>query len=164
MDLITPDFGLFFWMVLTFALVLFILKKFAWKTIVFTLKEREKTIEDGISNAARIKEEMVTIHNQAEKILQEARMERDKLIKQGRELKERIVSEAREQAAEEVQSMMANAADKIEEQRLHAINQMKIEITNLSVKIAEKILRRKMEDKNVQKEIVTDFLGNLKNN
>ena len=92
MDLITPDFGLFFWMVLTFGIVLFILKKFAWNTIVFAIKEREKTIDEGISNAIKIKEEMVEIHKQAEKILHEARVERDKLVKQGREMKDKIVT------------------------------------------------------------------------
>jgi F-type H+-transporting ATPase subunit b len=164
MDLITPDFGLFFWMVLTFGIVLFILKKFAWNTIVFAIKEREKTIDEGISNAIKIKEEMVEIHKQAEKILHEARVERDKLVKQGREMKDKIVTEAKEQANSEIQKMMENANRKIEEQKKMAMQEMKIEITSLSIEIAEKILRKKMEDKIVQKEIVAGFLENLKNN
>lgn len=164
MDLITPDFGLFFWMVITFGIVLFILKKFAWKTIVFALKERERKIEEGINNAVRIKQEMVEIHNQAEKILQEARMGKDDLIKQGRELKDKIISEAHEQAVILVQNLMENASRKIEEQKLQALNEMKIQITNLSIEIAEKILRKKIEDKKIQSEIVEGFLDNLRKN
>jgi len=164
MDLITPDFGLFFWMVLTFGIVLFILKKFAWNTIVFSIKEREKTIDEGVANALKIKEEMAEIHNRAEKILQEARMEKDELVRQGREMKERIITEAREQANIDVQKMMENAQRKILEQKQLALNEMKIEITNLSVEIAEKILRKKMEDKKAQKEMVAGFLQNLESN
>lgn len=164
MDLITPDFGLFFWMILTFGIVLFILKKFAWNTIVFAIKEREKTIDEGVANAIKIKEEMVEIHNRAEKILQEARMEKDELVRQGREMKEKIITEAREYANMDVQKMMENAQKKIEEQKQLALNEMKIEITNLSVEIAEKILRKEMEDKNAQKEMVAGFLENLKSN
>lgn len=107
---------------------------------------------------------MVEIHNRAEKILQEARMEKDELVRQGREMKEKIITEAREYANMDVQKMMENAQKKIEEQKQLALNEMKIEITNLSVEIAEKILRKEMEDKNAQKEMVAGFLENLKSN
>jgi F-type H+-transporting ATPase subunit b len=164
MHLITPDFGLLFWMVIAFGLVVIILKKFAWKTIVFSLKERERTIEEGVANASRVKEELIAINRKAEQVLQEARVERDILVKEGRELKERIISEAKESAGLEVQKMMEEASRKIEEEKNLALNEMKTYISRLSVEIAEKILRKKLEDADVQKEIVEDFLGNISNN
>lgn len=164
MHLITPDFGLLFWMVIAFGLVVIILKKFAWKTIVFSLKERERTIEEGVANAGRVKEELIAINRKAEQVLQEARVERDILVKEGRELKERIISEAKESAGLEVQKMMEEASRKIEEEKNLAIIEMKTYISRLSIEIAEKILRRKLEDADVQKEIVEDFLGNISNN
>lgn len=164
MHLITPDFGLLFWMVIAFGLVVIILKKFAWKTIVFSLKERERTIEEGVANAGRIKEEMIAINKKTEKVLQDARVERDILVKEGRELKEKIISEAKESASLEVQKMMEEASRKIEEEKNLALIEMKTHIARLSIQIAEKILRKKLENTDVQKEIVEDFLGNISNN
>ncbi len=164
MELIQPDFGLLFWKLIVFGIVVYILKKFAWKTIVSAIKEREKYIEQGINNAETVKEQIKGLDIKVEKMLLEARIERDELVKQGRELKEKIITEGRETAELEIQKMMENARINIKEQKQLALNEIKAEITDLSIQIAEKILRNKMKDKDTQKELVASFLENIKNN
>jgi len=83
MGLVTPDFGLLFWMLLTFLIVLFILKKFAWKPILNSLKEREESIEDALKSAEKAREEMANLQASNEKILADARLEKEELLKMG---------------------------------------------------------------------------------
>jgi F-type H+-transporting ATPase subunit b len=164
MDLITPDFGLFFWMLVTFMLVFIILKRFAWKPIVHALKERNENIREGLENADLAKNELAQVKVKSDKILSESIVERDKLIRQGRELKEKITSEAREQAEAEARKIVEAAKMLIEEEKIAAINQIKVQIASLSVEIAEKILRKKLEDDTVQKELMSSLLDEFKLN
>ena len=164
MNLITPDFGLFFWMLVTFMLVFIILKRFAWKPIVQALKEREENIREGLDNAEAAKKELDTVKVTSDKILSEAIVERDQLIKQGRELKEKITVEARQQAEKETKKIVENAKKMIEEEKNAALNQIKIQIAELSVGIAEKILRKKLEDEPLQAEYMTSLLDEFKLN
>ncbi len=164
MDLITPDFGLFFWMLVTFMLVFIILKKFAWKPIVQALKEREENIRDGLENAEDAKNQLANVKIESDKIISEAIVERDKLIKQGREIKEQIITEAREEAEVEAKKIVEAAKKQIEEEKTAAINQIKVQIASLSVEIAEKILRKKLQDDNQQKELLYNLLDDLKVN
>ncbi len=164
MDLITPDFGLFFWMLVTFMLVFIILKRFAWKPIVQALKERNDNIREGLENADSAKNELTQVKVKSDKILSDAIVERDQLIRQGRELKENISAEAREQAEAEARSIVEAAKELIEEEKIAAINQIKVQIASLSVEIAEKILRKKLEDDAIQKELMTSLLDEFKLN
>lgn len=164
MDLITPDFGLFFWMIVTFMLVFIILKKFAWKPIVQALKDREGFISEGIENAEEARLELENVRVKSDKIISEAIVERDKLIRQGREIKEKIVTEAREEAGTEAKKIVAEAKKHIEEEKVAAINQIKVQIASLSVDIAEKILRKKLQDDASQKELMSSLLDEFKLN
>ncbi len=164
MDLITPDFGLFFWMLVTFMLVFIILKRFAWKPIVQALKERNDNIREGLENADSAKKELAQVKVKSDKILSDAIVERDQLIRQGRELKEKISAEAREQAEAEARRIVEAANELIEEEKIAAINQIKVQIASLSVEIAEKILRKKLEDDAIQKELMSSLLDEFKLN
>ncbi len=164
MDLITPDFGLFFWMLVTFMLVFIILKKFAWKPIVQALREREDNIRDGLENAEEAKNELANVKIKSDKIISGAKIERDQLIKQGREIKEQITTEARKEAEEEAKKIVEAAKKLIEEEKVAAINQIKVQIASLSVEIAEKILRKKLSDDSVQKELMNSLLDEFKLN
>ncbi len=164
MDLITPDFGLFFWMLVTFMLVFIILKKFAWKPIVQALKEREENIRNGLENAEDAKNELANVKVKSDKIISEAKIERDQLIKQGRVIKEQIITKAREEAELEAKKIVETAIRQIEEEKIAAINQIKVQIASLSVEIAEKILRKKLQDDNQQKELLYNLLDDLKIN
>ncbi len=164
MDLITPDFGLFFWMLVTFMLVFIILKKFAWKPIIQALREREEKIQTGLEDAEDAKNQLANVKIESDKIISEALVERDKLIRQGREIKEQITTEAREQAEKEAKKIVEEAKRQIEEEKTAAINQIKVQIASLSVEIAEKILRKKLQDDNQQKELLYNLLDDLKVN
>jgi F-type H+-transporting ATPase subunit b len=164
MDLITPEFGLFFWMLVTFTLVFIILKKFAWKPIVHALKEREDNIREGLENAEEAKDELTKVKVKSDKILSDAIVERDTLIRQGRELKEKLIVEAKGQAESEARKMIEEAKKHIQEEKNAAINQIKLQIASLSVDIAEKILRNKLEDDKIQKELMTSLLDEFELN
>ncbi len=164
MDLITPDFGLFFWMLVTFMLVFIILKRFAWKPIVQALKERNENIREGLENAESAQNELAQVKVKSDKILSDAIVERDQLIKQGRELKDKITAEARVQAEAEARKIVEAAKELIEEEKVAAINQIKVQIASLSVEIAEKILRKKLKDDAMQKELMSSLLDEFKLN
>lgn len=151
-------------MLVTFMLVFIILKKFAWKPIVHALKEREENIREGIENAENSKNELARVKEKSDKIISEAIVERDDLIKQGREIREKITSEAKGHAEMEAKKIVEAAKKLIEEEKVAAINQIKVQIASLSVEIAEKILRKKLEDDSTQKELMNSLLDEFKLN
>lgn len=164
MDLITPDFGLFFWMLVTFTLVFVILKRYAWKPIVQALREREENIQEGIDNAEKARIEIENVRIKSDKIISESIVERDKLIRQGREIKEKIVAEARIEAEEEAKKLVETAKKLIEEEKVAAVNQIKVQIASLSVEIAERILRKRLKEDTDQKELMNSLLEEFKLN
>jgi F-type H+-transporting ATPase subunit b len=161
MELVSPNAGTIFWMVLFFTLVLLILKKYAWKPILNTLRNREKTIEDALQSAEHAKEEIIRLKTENEKILAEARLERDKLMKEARAMKDKIILDAQEQAQQEGKKIMEGARLSIENEKKSAINEIKNQIAVLSISIAEKIIREHLKD-NKHKELIDNLLKNVK--
>src|SRR5688572_11098446 len=106
MKLVTPDIGLLFWMLVSFSIVLFLLKKYAWKPILKSLKERETSIADALHSARRAKEEMATLKAENEKLLAQARVERDLILKEARDAKDSIIQEARSKATVEAARLL----------------------------------------------------------
>jgi len=164
MELITPGIGLLFWMLLSFSLVLIILKKFAWKPILGALKDRQNSIEQALQAADKAKEQMAKMQADNEKILAEARLERDKLIKEAREMKDQIINDARLKAGEEGNKMIEAARAAIQNERIAAIDQIKQMVANLSVDIAQKLLLKQLEDEKSQKELIEKVLNQTKLN
>src|ERR1700679_4031239 len=114
MDLLTPGFGLIIWTLLAFLIVFFILKKFAWKPILSSLKDREDGIADSIATAEKVKAEMAQLKNENEALLAKAREERAQLLKEARETRDKIVGEAKDSAKEEAAKIVADARLAIE--------------------------------------------------
>ena len=164
MELITPGIGLLFWMLLSFSLVLIILKKFAWKPILGALKDRQNSIEQALQAADRAKEQMAKLQSDNERILAEARLERDKLIKEAREMKDQIINDARLKAGEEGNKMIEAARQAIQNERTAAVEQIRQMVANLSVDIAQKLLLRQLEDDKSQKELIEKVLNQTKLN
>jgi F-type H+-transporting ATPase subunit b len=164
MELVKPAFGLIFWMFVSFALILFLLKKFAWKPILEMLDEREKTISDALNSAQKAKEEMTALRAGNEKLLQEARNERDNLLKEAREAKEMIINEARAKATEASDKILASARENISNEKMAAITELKNYVATLSIEIAEKVLKQELADPNKQKELVQSLLKDTKLN
>ncbi|MEI7524309.1 MAG: F0F1 ATP synthase subunit B [Mariniphaga sp.] len=161
MGLVMPEFGLFFWMLISFSILLIILKRFAWGPILQMLSEREKFIEDALKSAENAKEEMVNLQTGNEKILKKAILEREMIIKEARELKTSIVNEARHEASVEANKVMEHAKAAIERERAAAIEEIKNMIANFSVDIAEKILKEKLADDSRQKELIQNYIDQI---
>jgi F-type H+-transporting ATPase subunit b len=164
MELVKPAFGLVFWMFVSFGLILFLLKKFAWKPILAMLDEREKTIADALNSAQKAKEEMIALRSGNEKLLQEARNERDNLLKEARDAKEAIINEAKVKAGEEANKLLAIARENISNEKMAAITELKNYVATLSIEIAEKVLKQELADPNKQKELVQSLLKDTKLN
>jgi len=164
MGLITPDYGLLFWMVLAFSIVLIILKKYAWKPILSALREREKSIEGALKSAEKAKAEMAKLQADNEKILAEARLERDKLIKEARQMKDKIIEEAKVQAQVEAQKLTEAARTSIISEKKAAIKEIKDQVASLSIQVAEKLIREKFAENANQGDYIEKLLKDIKLN
>ncbi len=164
MGLVTPDYGLLFWMVLSFGIVIFILAKFAWKPILKSLKDREMSIENALESAKRAKVEMEELQAGNEKIIIEAKIERDRLIKEAKEVKEVIIKEAKDDASVEANKIVLLARKEIESEKSLAVNEIKSQVTQLSIDIAEKILMKELENKDSQQQYIKKLLKEINPN
>lgn len=164
MDLITPSVGLIFWTAVVFIILLVLLRSLAWKPILSAVKEREQSIEDALNAAKKAKEEMVLLNAQNEKILKEARAERDAILKEAREMKENIINEAKNSATVEANKLIENAKTAIQNEKASAMADIKNQVGQLSIEIAEKILTKELSDKSAQEALVNDVIDQVKFN
>lgn len=147
MELLSPGLGLLVWTLVAFLLVFFILKKFAWKPILETLKERETGIAEAIASADKIKTEMAALKNENEALLAQAREERAVLIKEAKETANKMVSDAKEKARAEYDRIVADAQSAITQQKNAALTDVKNQVGSLVIEVAEKVLRRELANK-----------------
>jgi F-type H+-transporting ATPase subunit b len=162
--LVSPDPGLFIWSTVAFLILFFLLSKFAWKPIVKALDERERSIEDALSKAEMAKVEMAKLISENEDLLKEARLERDSILKEAKEIKDQIINDAKEQAKTEGAKLIEKAKDEITNQKLAAMAEIKNQVSSLSLAIAEKVLRKQLEDQDKQQALVNDLLQEVKLN
>ncbi|GAB1448791.1 MAG: F0F1 ATP synthase subunit B [Bacteroidetes bacterium] len=161
MELVKPGLGLVFWMTLTFSIVLFILSKFAWKPILNSIREREDSINNALNAAEEARKQMDALKSDNEKLLNEARQERDNLLKEARDMKEEIISQAKKTADDEARRIVASANESIQAAKLKALNELKTQVAEISVDLAEKVLRKKMEDRSAQEAFVNENLKSI---
>ena len=162
MDLVTPALGLVVWTTLCFAILLFILGKYAWKPILAAVAERENSIETALSRAEAVREEMSRLTSENENLLKQARAERDAIIAEGTKVKNQIISEAKESAQKEGARQIELARQEINTQKAIAMADVKNQVATLSLDIAEKILRKQVEDQKKQDELVKELLKEVK--
>ena len=161
MELVKPEFGLIFWMCISFGIILWILGKFAWKPILKMLSDRENSIQDALDSAERAKEEMKALQAGNEKILAEARHERDLMLKDAREIREKMISDAKGIAATEGERMLKSARENIQNEKMAAITELKNQVGVLSLEIAEKILKSELASDEKQKALVNTLLKDV---
>ena len=161
MELVKPAFGLIFWMFVSFGLILFILKKFAWKPILNMLHEREASIQNALDSAEKAKEEMKALQSNNEKILADARSERDQLLKDAREIREKMIADAKGIASKEGERMLTIARENIQNEKMAAITELKNQVASLSIEIAEKILKSELSSDEKQKTLVNTLLKDV---
>ena len=159
MDLVTPGIGMIFWSTLFFLILLFILGKFAWPAILTAVKARNESIKNALDAADKAKEEMAKLQADNKKILAEAKAERDAMLKEAKVIKDTLISEAKEKASEEAKKLVQNAREAIQAEKDAAVSDMKAQMVTLSVDIAEKILRIKLEDSEAQKDLVKKLVN-----
>ena len=158
MELVTPEIGLIFWTTIVFLLLLIVLKKYAWKPILAAVDERNKSIEDALRAADKAKKEMLALNTDNERILIQAKKERDALLKEGREIKDNIIVEAKDKAKIESDKILITAKKQINNEKMKAITELKNQVAEMSIDIAEKILKSELSDKNTQKELIAAAL------
>jgi len=164
MDLITPEFGLIFWTALTFAILLFVLKKFAWKPILGAIGSREDGIKEALESAEKARLEMQNLNADNERILKEARAERELLLKDAREIKTKMITDAKDEAQVQANKMIEQAQVAIESEKKTAMAELKNHVAGLSVEIAEKVIKEELSDKDKQLKLVESMLDEAKLN
>lgn len=163
MNIVAPE-SLILWTTLIFVILLFLMRKFAWKPILGAVRGREATINDALAAAEKSKLEMQNMKADNEKLLQEARMERETMIKEARQIKDKMIADAKSEAKLQSDSIIAHAQIAIEGEKQAAIAELKSQVATLSVEIAEKVVRRELSDDKRQFELVEEMLGEAKLN
>jgi len=159
MDLITPELGLVFWTLVTFLILLFILRKFAWKPILGAVSDREEGIKDALASAEKARQEMENLTADNERILQEARAEREAMLKDARDVKNKMIADAKDEAQAQASKMIEQAQLAIESEKKAAMAELKSHVAVLSLDIAEKVVRDELSNKDKQLKLVEDMLG-----
>jgi F-type H+-transporting ATPase subunit b len=164
MDLITPGTGLIFWQLFGFLGLLFILIKFAWKPMLAALDEREGSINSALKAAETARNEMSNLKAENEKLLAEARLERDTILKKAQDASVKMIDDAKNEAVKAGAQMIENAKAVIETEKKAALADVKAQVASLSLDITEKLLRKNLSDDKSQRDLVDGFIKELKLN
>lgn len=154
--------GLFFWQTLIFIALIFLLRKFAWKPILDAINEREDGIKSALESAEKARQEMASLQSDNEETLKKARAERDTLLKEAREIKQKLIDEAKNEANKEAKKIIVQAQETIVSEKNAAIVDLKKQVANLSVDIAEKVLEEKLSDDKDQMKLVKELVKDVK--
>lgn len=158
MELLNPDFGLVFWMLLSFGLLLVLLRKYAWKPILSSIQKREESITNALNSAKEAEKKLSELKSENEALLAEARKERDIILKEAREAKEKIIGEAKGIAQEEATRLVTSARENINNEKMKAITELRNQVAVLSLEIAEKILKENLSTGDKQTAMMENIL------
>ena len=164
MDLVTPGIGLVFWTTIIFMRLIIVLGTVAWKRVNNAIKRRGQSIEDALNQAEIAREEMKKLQADNEKIMDEARAERDKMLKEAREIKEQIVAQAKSEAEKAAAKVMAEAEQKRDAMMVAAMADIKNQVLDLSIAVAEKVVRKQISTTPDQEMLVNDLVKEIKFN
>ena len=158
MELITPDFGLLFWMTIAFGIVFFVLAKFAFPVINGMLKKREEEINNALELAERTHKEMEQLQADNEQLLQQAREERVKMLNEAKQMSDKFIEEAKVKANIEKDRIIESAKEIIEHEKMSATTEVKNQIADISIKVAEKIIGKALESDKEQLDYINRLL------
>ena len=156
--LINPGIGVFFWMLVSFGILVFILLKWGWPAVIKTLKEREVAINDALEAAEKARQELKTLSNKNDDELKRAKQERDEILRDARLASEKIIEDAKLKATAEADRIVESARENINYEKQKAMTDLKNQIANLSIDIAEKILKQELAGKEAANKLVVDEL------
>lgn len=164
MDLLLPHLGLIVWTVLAFIVVLFILKKFAWKPILKGLSDREANIAGSIATAEKVKLEMSQLKSENEALLVAAREERAIMLKEAKEIKDKMINDAKDEAKLQASKIITDANASINNQKMAALTDIKNQVGKMVIEVSEKILRRELSNKAEQENYIRQLAEDIKLN
>lgn len=164
MELLLPPLGLLFWTLIAFLAVFFLLKAFAWKPILASLKERETGIAEAIASADKVKAEMADLKNENEAMMAQAREQRAVMIKEAKETADKMMAEAKDKAKSEYDRIVAEAQNAILQQKNAALTDVKNQVGALVIEVAEKVLARELANKAEQENYIKQLAEGVKLN
>lgn len=154
MSLITPDFGLLFWMVVIFGAVFFLLAKFGFPIITKAVQQRSDHIADSLKAAEQAQERLAGMTEEQKKMIEQTRLEQSRILKEASESRDRIIAQAKEEAAAEAAKLLEHAKVEIAAERESAIRDIRRQVAMISVEVAEKIVRKDLEDTDGQLSLI----------
>ena len=160
-SILTPDFGLFFWMLVAFLVVFFLLAKFGFPVITNMVEERKNFIDESLRKAHEAQERLANIEKEGESILQEAREKQAQILKEAAETRDAIVEQAQEKARSEGSRLLDEAKVAIEQEKKAAIADIRQQVATLSVEIAEKVLKQNLRDDRSQMDLIDRMLDDV---
>ncbi|MBW2960192.1 F0F1 ATP synthase subunit B [Mesonia aestuariivivens] len=164
MDLIKPEIGLIVWQTVVFVILVFLLAKFAWRPILGLIKDRESSINEALDSAEKARLEMKNLQASNDKLLKKAREERDAMLKEAREIKGKMIAEASTEAEQKANKILMNAQEAIVAEKHSALAQIKAQVASLSIEIAEKVVKKELDNKEDQMKLVDSMLDDVKLN
>ena len=164
MELLTPGTGLLFWQAVVFLALFFLLAKFAWKPILGSLKERELSIHEALASAEKAKEEMARLQAGNEQLLREAREERDRIVRDARDAANRLIDQAQAEAKRSADRLIEDAKAVINTEKQAALRDVKSQVALFSIQIAEKLIRKNLSGDQAQRDMVEEYLKDIKLN
>jgi F-type H+-transporting ATPase subunit b len=164
MDLLIPGEGLIIWQLIIFVLLFLLLSQLAWKPIISSLKERERSIQDALDTAEKARLEMSQLRSDNEKLLKEAREERDRILREAREVSNRMKDDAQTEAKKTADKIIEDAKAAINIEKQAALKEVKIQVAMFSLDIAEKLMKKNLSSDKAQKDLVESYVKDLKTN
>lgn len=161
-SILTPDFGLLFWMLVSFLVVFLLLAKFGFPAIVKAVEERKNFIDDSLKKAHEANEKLAGIQVESEKILREAREKQAQIIKEAMATRDGIIQDARDKAQLEGRGLLEEAKKQIEAEKEVALRDIRAQVAELSVQIAEKVIRRELQHDAEQEKFIERMLEEVK--
>ena len=163
MSLITPDFGLLFWMTLIFAILFFVLAKFGFPAITGVVDKRSERINESIGKAREAERRLEQLSEQQTRMIEETRAEQARILKEASQAKDTLVAQARQQAQDDAAKILEQARTQIAAEKETALRDIRAQVANLSVDVAEKILRERLSSEQAQMDLITRMVDELSN-
>ena len=160
-SILTPDFGLLFWMLLAFLVVFFLMAKFGFPVITKMVEERKNYIDESLQKAHEANERLACIKQESERLLDEARACQAEILSQAKATGDSIVREAREKAQDEGSKLLQEAKAQIAVEKENALRDIRQTVADLSIVIAEKVVRQKLSNDVEQQKLVEQMLDEV---
>jgi len=161
MSLLLPDSGLLFWMLLSFGIVAFVLVKYGFPVIIKMVESRKTYIDESLLVAKQAYEQMAVVKAQGEIIVEDARREQAKIMNDATQTRDLLIKDAKEKAGLEAAKLIQEAKKQILIEKEDAIRDIRRQVADLSVDIAEKVLRGQLEKKDEQMDMINRLLDEI---